>query len=92
MLISVFYLQFYIYLFVFIYFQYIYYCYTYLIEENFKSSIFQSLDPASHASFRTPKEATNCISNLNTFILDPLFISRLYVAFGLSYSVLIITV
>ena len=45
-------LQFYIYLFVIIiYFQYTYYCYTYLIDQNFKSSIFQSLKQASHASF-----------------------------------------
>ena len=59
------------------------------LYENFKSSIFQSLDPASHASFRIPEDATNCILNLNTFILDPLSISQLYVAFGLLYAVLI---
>ena len=62
--------------------------YTYLIDENFKRSIFQSLDLASHALLSYADGSYYLHLNLNTFSLDPLFISQLHVAFGLSYSVL----
>ena len=62
--------------------------YIYVIDENFKSFIFQSLDPASDALFSYSDGSYYLHLNLNTFSLDPLFISQLYIAFGLSYSVL----
>ena len=62
--------------------------YTYLIVENFNSGIFSSLDLASHALFSYFDGSYYLHFKLNTFSLDPLVISQLYVAFGLSYSVL----